>query len=47
MTDAAWQQGLNLPLLEAIADWLSEAAAEHRDEDVSATYLLSAPEQAT
>ena len=46
VTDAAWQHGLDLPLLELIARRLGQGAGEHGDEDVSATYLTSAPEQA-
>jgi 3-hydroxyisobutyrate dehydrogenase len=46
VTDAAWQHGLELPLFEMIARRLSQAAGEHGDEDVSATYLTSAPEHA-
>jgi len=44
--DAAWQHGLDLPLLDAIAQRLEAAVGEHGDEDVSATYLTSAPEHA-
>jgi 3-hydroxyisobutyrate dehydrogenase len=44
--DAAWQHGLDLPLHELIADRFGEAVAEQGDEDISATYLTSAPEQA-
>jgi len=47
VADAAWQHGLDLPLLELLARRLGEAAAEHGDEDISATYLISAPEHAT
>jgi 3-hydroxyisobutyrate dehydrogenase len=43
IADAAWQHGLNLPLLEVIARRLGEAAADHGDKDMSATYLTSAP----
>ena len=46
VTDAAWQHGLRLPVLEAIARRLSQAAAEHGDHDISATYLASLPEHA-
>ena len=46
VTDAAWQHGLDLPLLEVIARRLGQAAAEHGDQDVSATYLASAPDEA-
>lgn len=45
-SDAAWQHGLDLPLLDAIAQRLDQAVGEHGDEDVSATYLTSAPEHA-
>ena len=46
VTDAAWHHGLDLPLLEVIARRLGQAAAEHGNEDISATYLASAPDQA-
>ncbi len=46
VTDAAWQHGLDLPLLELIARRLGQAAGEHGDKDIAATYLVSAPEQA-
>ena len=46
VADAAWQHGLELPLFDAIARRLGQGSAEHGDEDVSATYLTSAPEQA-
>ncbi len=46
VADAAWQHGLELPLFEAIARRLGEGTVEHGDEDVSATYLTSAPDQA-
>ena len=46
VTDAAWQHGLDLPLFEVIARRLGQAAGEHGDEDISATYLTSAPEHA-
>jgi len=46
VTDAAWQHGLDLPLLELIARRLGQGAGEHGDQDISATYLTSAPEQA-
>jgi 3-hydroxyisobutyrate dehydrogenase len=45
--DAAWQRGLDLPLLELIADRLGEGTGEHGEKDVSATYLTGAPEHAT
>jgi 3-hydroxyisobutyrate dehydrogenase len=46
VADAAWQHGLELPLFDAIARRLGQGSAEHGDEDVSATFLTSAPEQA-
>lgn len=45
VTDAAWQHGVDLPLLDAVAGRLGEAVPEHGDKDISATYLLSAPDQ--
>ncbi len=47
VTDAAWQHGLSLPVLEAIARRMAQGAAEHGDEDISATYLTIATEHAT
>jgi 3-hydroxyisobutyrate dehydrogenase len=44
--ESASQHGLDLPLLDLIARRLHEGAAEHGDEDFSATYLTSAPGQA-
>ncbi|HET9968882.1 MAG TPA: NAD(P)-dependent oxidoreductase [Streptosporangiaceae bacterium] len=46
VTDAAWQHGLSLPVLEAVARRFSQAATEHGDHDISATYLASLPERA-
>ena len=46
VADAAWQHGLDLPLLELLTRRLGQAAAEHGDEDISATYLIGAPENA-
>jgi 3-hydroxyisobutyrate dehydrogenase len=46
VTDAAWQHGLDLPLLDLIARRLGQGTGEHGDEDISATYLTSAPDQA-
>jgi 3-hydroxyisobutyrate dehydrogenase len=40
---AARRHGLDLPLLRTISERLAEGAREHGDEDVSATYLTSAP----
>jgi len=34
---------LDLPMLQAIRDQLEEAAEEHGEKDMSATYLASAP----
>jgi 3-hydroxyisobutyrate dehydrogenase len=45
VTDAVWQHGLDLPLLELIARRLGQAADEHGDKDFSATYLTSAPDR--
>jgi 3-hydroxyisobutyrate dehydrogenase len=39
---AAQGAGLQLPMLEAIADRMAEAAREHGEEDLAATYLASA-----
>jgi 3-hydroxyisobutyrate dehydrogenase len=47
VTDAAWQHGVDLPLLDVVARRLGESVPEHGDEDISATYLLSAPEKTT
>jgi 3-hydroxyisobutyrate dehydrogenase len=41
--EAAERRGLDLPLLHTISARLQEGAAEHGDEDLSATYLTSAP----
>jgi 3-hydroxyisobutyrate dehydrogenase len=41
--DAAQARDLDLPVVEAIARRLAEAAKEHGDKDCSATYLLSTP----
>lgn len=41
--DAGQAAGLELPMLEAIRRRLGEAAEEHGDEDLAATYLLSCP----
>ena len=40
-SQAARERGLDLPVLEAIAQRMREAVPEHGDEDVSATYLSS------
>jgi hypothetical protein len=46
VVEAGAERGLDLPVLELIADRLGEGAGEHGDKDVSATYLTGAPEQA-
>lgn len=42
LIEAAQQHDLDLPMLEAIRERLAEAAEEHGDKDMSATYLASA-----
>lgn len=42
---AAHARGLDLPLADAIARRLAEAAKEHGEADFSATYLMSTPRQ--
>jgi 3-hydroxyisobutyrate dehydrogenase len=41
--ESAQQHGLDLPLIETIAERLSEGAVDHGEEDFSATYLTSSP----
>jgi 3-hydroxyisobutyrate dehydrogenase len=41
--ESARERGLDLPVLEAISERMQEAVPEHGDEDLSATYLSSAP----
>ncbi len=41
--ESAREHELDLPVLEAIAERMQQAVAEHGDEDLSATYLSSAP----
>jgi 3-hydroxyisobutyrate dehydrogenase len=41
--ESARLHGLDLPLLKAIGERMQQAVPEHGDEDVSATYLTSAP----
>jgi len=43
--EAAQRRGLDLPVVAAIRRRLDEGVAEHGDEDLSATYLTSAPER--
>jgi 3-hydroxyisobutyrate dehydrogenase len=45
--DSARERGLDLPVLEAIGERMQQAVAEHGDEDLSATYLSSAPAGST
>jgi 3-hydroxyisobutyrate dehydrogenase len=45
LLDAAKEHDLDLPMLEAVRDRLAEAAEEHGDADMAATYLASAPKQ--
>jgi 3-hydroxyisobutyrate dehydrogenase len=40
---AAAQAGLSLPLVDAIAGRLTQAAEKYGDQDMAATYLMSAP----
>jgi 3-hydroxyisobutyrate dehydrogenase len=40
---AAEERGLDLPLIEAVASRFADAAREHGDKDLSATYLMSTP----
>jgi 3-hydroxyisobutyrate dehydrogenase len=42
---AAESHGLDLPVLEAVADRLADGAKEHGEKDFSATYLISTPTQ--
>jgi len=41
--EAARRHDLDLPMLETIRERLEEAAREHGDHDMAATYLASAP----
>jgi 3-hydroxyisobutyrate dehydrogenase len=43
--EAMERHDLELPMLEAIRSWLDEAAREHGEKDMAATYLASAPKQ--
>jgi 3-hydroxyisobutyrate dehydrogenase len=40
---SARERGLDLPVLEAISERMQQAVPEHGDEDLSATFLMSAP----
>jgi 3-hydroxyisobutyrate dehydrogenase len=43
LLEAARRHDLDLPMLETIQERLDEAAKEHGDEDMAATYLASSP----
>jgi 3-hydroxyisobutyrate dehydrogenase len=43
VADSARRHGLDLPLVTAIAGRLGQAAGDHGDQDIAATYLISAP----
>jgi 3-hydroxyisobutyrate dehydrogenase len=45
VSDSARERGLDLPVLEAIAQRMQQAVPEHGDEDLSATFLSSAPDR--
>ncbi|HVT70814.1 MAG TPA: NAD(P)-dependent oxidoreductase [Trebonia sp.] len=47
VSESARQHGLDLPLLDLLARRLHVGAADHADEDLSATYLTSAPGRAS
>jgi 3-hydroxyisobutyrate dehydrogenase len=44
--EAAERAGLDLRLVQAVASRFAQAAEEHGDEDLAATYLASAPTRA-
>ncbi len=44
--EAAGRRDLDLPVLRAIRERLEEGARHHGDQDISATYLTSAPRPA-
>jgi 3-hydroxyisobutyrate dehydrogenase len=44
--ESAERRALDLPVLRAISERMQQAVAEHGDEDLSATYLTSAPQRA-
>jgi 3-hydroxyisobutyrate dehydrogenase len=44
--ESARRHGLDLPLFHAIRERMAEAAKQHGDEDMSATYFASAPPRA-
>jgi 3-hydroxyisobutyrate dehydrogenase len=45
VAEAAQRHDLDLPMLDAIRSQLEEAAREHGEADMAATYLVSAPNQ--
>jgi 3-hydroxyisobutyrate dehydrogenase len=45
VADAARRAGLDLPAATAIAERFAQGAREHGDEDMAATFLLSAPQR--
>jgi 3-hydroxyisobutyrate dehydrogenase len=45
VVEAAQRHDLDLPMLDAIRSQLEEAAREHGEADMAATYLVSAPNQ--
>jgi 3-hydroxyisobutyrate dehydrogenase len=44
--EAAARHGLDLPMLAIIRRRLEQGVSEHGDKDMSATYLMSAPDRA-
>jgi 3-hydroxyisobutyrate dehydrogenase len=46
-SESAHEHGLDLPVLDAIARRMHQAVPEHGDEDLSSTYLSSAPDGAS
>jgi 3-hydroxyisobutyrate dehydrogenase len=45
VSESAHEHKLDLPVLDAIAERMQQAVPEHGDEDLSATYLSSAPDR--
>jgi 3-hydroxyisobutyrate dehydrogenase len=43
VAETAARRGLDLPVLKAISGRMQQAVPEHGDEDLSATFLTSAP----
>jgi 3-hydroxyisobutyrate dehydrogenase len=46
VVESTRRRGLDLPLLDLLARRLGEGVGQHGDKDVSATYLMSAPDRA-